>query len=102
MRDQAAHGNARERIEQRERRLEHRAADILEIDVNAFRAGILEFRGEIGIAVIEAIIEAELVLDVVALVLATGDADGAAPLIRAIWPTAEPTAPEPAATTTVS
>ena len=59
-----------ERIEQREHRLEHRAAHILEIGVDAFRAGILEFRGEIAIAVIEAIIEAELVLDVVALVLA--------------------------------
>ena len=38
LRDQPAHRNARERIEQRQHRIEHRAADILEIDVDAFRA----------------------------------------------------------------
>ena len=77
MRDQAADRHARERVEQREHRLEHRAADILEIDVDAFRAGVLQLRGEIGIAVIDAGIEAELLLDVVAFVLAAGDADRA-------------------------
>ena len=59
MRDQAAHRNARERVEQRKHRLEHRAADILEIDVDAFRAGGLQLGREIGIAVIEAVVEAE-------------------------------------------
>src|SRR5258705_9742900 len=44
MRDQAAHGNARKRVEQRKHRLEHRAADVLEIDVDAFRAGKLQLR----------------------------------------------------------
>ena len=48
---------------------------------------------------IEAIIEAEFVLDVVALFLPPATPTARAPLIRAIWPTAEPTAPEAAATT---
>jgi hypothetical protein len=102
MRDQAADRDARKRVEQREHRLEHRAADVLEIDVDALRAGVLQLRGQIGIAVVEAIVKAELVLHVVAFVLAAGDADRAGALDRAIWPTAEPTAPEAAATTTVS
>ena len=102
MRDQAAHRNPRERIEQREHRFEHLAADILEIDVDALRAGVLEFRGEIGIAMIEAIIEAQFVLDGGAFVLAAGDADRARALDPRDLPTAEPTAPEAAATTTVS
>ena len=70
LRDQAAHRNPRERIEQRKHRLEHRAADILEIDVDAFRAGGLELSGEIGRAVIDARVEAELLLHIAALVRA--------------------------------
>ena len=77
LRDQAAHRYARERVEQRKHRLEHRAADILEIDVDAFRAGFLESRGQIGIAMIDAVVEAKFALDVVAFFLAAGDADGA-------------------------
>ena len=59
MRDQAADGNPRKGIEQRKHRFEHRAPDVLEIDVDALRAGKLQLRGEIGFAVIEAIVEAE-------------------------------------------
>src|ERR1700733_6054649 len=77
MGDQAAHRHPRERSEQRKHRFEYRAADILEIDVDPFRAGLLQLRGQIRIAMIEAVVEAELALDVVALVLATGDADRA-------------------------
>ena len=77
MGDQAAHRNPRERVEQRKHRLEHRAADVLEIDVDAFRAGFLQLRGKLRIAVVKAIVEAEFVLDVVAFVLAAGDAHGA-------------------------
>ena len=77
MRDQAADGNSRKGVEQREHRFEHRAADVFEIDVDPLRAGVLQFRREIGIAVIETVIEAEFILDVGALVLAAGDADRA-------------------------
>jgi len=70
LRDQAADRHARESVEQREHRLEHRAADILEIDVDASRTGRLQFRRQIGIAVIEAIVETEFIPDVIAFVLA--------------------------------
>ncbi len=46
LRDQPAHRNARKRIEQREHRVPHRPADILEIDVDAFRARGLQLLGE--------------------------------------------------------
>ena len=74
--DQAAHGYAREGVEQWKHRLEHRAANILEINVDAFRAGFLEPRREVGIAMIDAIIETELAFDVVAFFPAAGDPDG--------------------------
>src|SRR5260370_2295651 len=76
MRDQAAHRNPRERVEQRKHCFEHRAADILEIDVDALRAGFLELGRQIGIAMIQALIEPELASDVIAFVLAARDADG--------------------------
>src|SRR5260370_31010796 len=76
MRDQAAHRHARERIEQREYRFEHLTSDILEIDVDAFRAGFLQLRREIGLAMIEAIIEAELFFHIIAFVLAAREPDG--------------------------
>src|ERR1700682_5148235 len=76
MRDQTAHRNARERVQQRKHRLEHRAADILEIDIDAFRAGLLQFCRQIGIAMIEAVVEAKLASDVIALLSAARDADG--------------------------
>src|SRR5438874_11483858 len=70
LRDQAAYGNARERVEQRKYRLKHRAADILEIDIDALWAGVLQFCRQIGIAMIEAVIEAELAFEVFTFFLA--------------------------------
>ena len=75
--DQAAHRHAGEGIEPRQHRIPDLAADILEIDVDALRAGVLQLRREIGVAMIQALVEAELFLDVAALVGAAGDADGA-------------------------
>ena len=43
-RDQAADRHAGEIVQQRQHRLEHRAADVLEIDVDALRARRLEPR----------------------------------------------------------
>ena len=77
MRDQAADRHACEDIELRKDRLENRAADILEIDVDALRAGVLELCGEIGITVIDAGIEAQLLDRVVAFFLPARDADRA-------------------------
>jgi hypothetical protein len=57
--DQAAHRNTGEVVKQRKHRFENRAADILEIDVDAFWAGFLEFGAKVRIAVIDAVVEAE-------------------------------------------
>jgi hypothetical protein len=51
---------------------------------------------------VDAGVEAELSSDEAAFLGAAGDADGTASLILAICPTTEPTAPDAAATTTVS
>src|ERR1700682_3891720 len=80
MGDQAADGHARERVEQREYRLEHGTADVLEVNVDALRAGLFQLRRKMRIAVIEAIVKAEFLFDVVAFVLAAGDADRACAL----------------------
>src|SRR5712672_1136264 len=53
----------------------HRAADILEINIDARRARLVERGAEIGAAMVERGIEAELVLDIAALVGAAGDPD---------------------------
>src|SRR5260370_32383441 len=75
MRDKAADGQARERVEQWEHRLEPRAADVLEVDVDALRAGLFQLRRKLRVAAIEAIVKTEFLSDVVAFVLAAGDAD---------------------------
>jgi len=80
MRNQTAERHARKVVEQRKHRFEHRATDILKIDVDALRAGVLQFGRKIGIAVIQALVEAELVLHVSAFVLTAGNADRARPL----------------------
>src|SRR3984885_7938080 len=80
MRDQAAYRHPRERIELRKPPLEHGAADILEIDVDALGASLFQLGREMGIAVIEAVVEAEFVFDVIAFVLAARDAAGAGTL----------------------
>ena len=63
--DQSADGHARERIEEREDGIEDSAADVFEVDVDAFRAGGLECRGEITAAVIDAGVETKLFDDIV-------------------------------------
>src|SRR4051812_9560097 len=77
LRDQPTHRNARERIEQREHRVPYRAGDVLEIDIDAFRTCRLELLGHRSIAMVDAVIEAELVLDVLAFVGPARDADRA-------------------------
>src|SRR5690242_2183489 len=74
-RDHAAHDHAAEIVETRKDGLLHGAADILEIDIDAFRAGLIERGAEIGAAMVERRIEAELVLDIAAFVGAAGDTD---------------------------
>ena len=90
--DQAAHRHARELVEQRQHRLEHRPADVLPVDVDAIRAGGAQRLGEVGGAVIDAGIEAELVhrrrrTSPWPPAMPTARQ----PLIFAIWPTTEPT-----------
>ena len=77
VRDKPAHRHARADVEQRQHRVEHRAADVLEIDVDAVRAGGGEALGQLRIAAVEADVEAELFDRVAALVGAAGDADHA-------------------------
>src|SRR5262249_41960030 len=55
-------------------------ADILEIDIDAVRTGGRELLREIGGAMVDAGVEAELFADETALRIATGDADCAAAL----------------------
>src|SRR6185437_5714613 len=75
--DQAAEDDARVAVHQPERGIEHCAADILEIDVDAVRTCGAKIVVQIPRAVIDAGVEAELVNDVVALGPAARDADGA-------------------------
>src|SRR5215469_13073862 len=74
--NQPAHGNAGERIEEGKHSLEYRAADILEIDVNTFRAGCRKTVDEIRCPMIDAGIEAEFLGHVTAFLWSAGDADG--------------------------
>src|SRR5439155_762708 len=73
--DHAAHHHAGKIVEAREHRLLHRAADVLEIDVDAGRAGAVERGAEAGVAMVEAGIESQLLDDVAALVSPAGNAD---------------------------
>ena len=77
LRDEAADRNARKIVEQRQHRLLHGAADILEIDVDAVRTGGFELLRKIGRAMIDAGIEAELVGYEAAFLGTAGDADRA-------------------------
>src|SRR5262249_32612830 len=54
-----AHGNAGERIEEGKHALEYRATDILEIDVDTFRAGCRKTADEIRCPMVDAGVEAE-------------------------------------------
>ena len=68
------------RVEQRQHGLEHGAADVLEIDVDALRASGGEPLAQPRLVVIQAGIEAEFLNGPVALCLAAGNADGTAAL----------------------
>ena len=72
----ATRANGFELIEHR--RL-HRAANILEIRIDAVGAGRLEFSPQIDRAMIDAIVEAQAVLHPQALVGTAGDADDPRP-----------------------
>src|SRR4029077_9226983 len=72
--DHPAHHHAGEIIEPREDRLLHRAADILEIDIDPLGAGPVELSLEVAL-MIDRRIEAELVGDIAAFFRPTGDAD---------------------------
>src|SRR5437868_5759303 len=76
--DEPAHDDPREPVHEPERRVEDLAADVLEVDVDAFRAGLAQVIEESPCLVIDAGIEAELLHHVIALRLAAGDADRAA------------------------
>src|SRR5262249_42194497 len=82
--------------------LEYRTGDILEIDVDTFRAGCRKAAAEIRCPMVDAGIEAEFFGNITAFLWSSGDADGVGTLNPGDWPTTEPTAPEAAATTTVS
>src|SRR5712692_1736797 len=76
--DQAANHDARIRVRQPQRGVENLAAYVLEVDVDAFRACLLEAPMEVARLVVDAGIEAQLAGDVVAFLLAARDADRAA------------------------
>ena len=75
LRDQPADGDARERVEQREHRVPHGTADVLEIDVDAVRARGGEAFGEIRRPVIDRGVEPQLVRHERQFALARRDAD---------------------------
>src|SRR5271163_1506764 len=74
-RHHAAHHHAPEIVEPREHRLLHRTADILPIDIDAFRTGSIERAPQICRAMVDAGIEAKRVFDIAAFVGAAGNAD---------------------------
>ncbi len=67
--DEAADRDAGEVVKQRQHRIEHRPADIFEVNVDAVRTGGLEALGQVGLAVVEAVVEAEFLFDEAALLL---------------------------------
>src|SRR5215471_15184286 len=80
MRDKSADRYACADVEEWQHRVEHRASDVLEIDVDAVRAGGGEPLGQLRISAVEADVKAEFLDRVAALVGAAGDADRAHPL----------------------
>src|SRR5258706_9214086 len=75
--DVAAERNARERVDLGQHGLEHVAADVVEVDVDALGALGLQCAEEIGRAIAHAGVEAELLDDIGALVGRAGHADRA-------------------------
>ena len=68
-------GMRAERIEEGKHSLEYRATDILEIDVDTFRAGCHKTANEIRCPMVDAGIEAEFLGHVTAFLWSSGDAD---------------------------
>ena len=60
-------------VQMEESEIQELAADIVEVDVNSFRAGLTESLIEVGTVSIETLVEAELAFDVVAPVHSAGD-----------------------------
>src|SRR5207248_1521211 len=73
---QPAYRNAGERIEEGKHSLEYRPADILEINIDTFRAGCRKAAGEIRCPMVNAGVEAEFVGHVTAFLWSSSDADG--------------------------
>src|ERR1035438_6905436 len=80
MGDEPANRHTGEVVQQRQHGVEHRAADVLEVNVDSTRAGGFQSLGQVGLFVIEAGVEAEFLLHVATLPLTPGDADGATSL----------------------
>src|SRR5690606_10954944 len=78
LRDGAAAGDAAVELHVEKTGLQHVAADIVEIDVDAFRARSAQRLAELAGLVVDRSVEAELLLEEAALLLAAGNADDAA------------------------
>src|SRR5581483_4848922 len=73
-------GDAAEYVHLRQHGVEHLAADVLEVDVDALRTGLAKLPGEVAGLVVDAGVEPQLVGDVAALFGSAGDSDRAAAL----------------------
>src|SRR5436190_17151804 len=78
-RDHPARDDAAEVLHVLERGVEDVAADVVEVDVDAFRTRLTERTADVARFVVDAVVEPELVDDPAALLLAARDADDAAP-----------------------
>src|SRR5882724_4842944 len=77
LRDDAAERDARERVDVPQHRLEDVATDVVEVHVDALGAGVAQHRRQVRHAVGHAGVEAQLLQDVLALVLGARDAGDA-------------------------
>src|SRR5207253_10188113 len=80
LRDHAAHHHAAKVVEPRENGLLHGAADILPINIDSVRTGLVEFCTQIGRAMVDAGVKAEVAFDKTALVSPASDPDDACSL----------------------
>src|SRR5207245_975910 len=78
--DQAAEDDTGEAIHLAEQRVEHLAADVLEVDIDAGGTRASQVLVQVPALVVDAGIEAEFIGDVIAFRGATGDTDDAAAL----------------------
>src|SRR2546423_15515776 len=73
--DEAAQRHPRSDIEQRQHGAENRATDALEVHIDALRAGRREPPWQLGLMVIEALIEPQRLERILTFLAATGDTD---------------------------